>query len=98
MADLVVDVTREKWLYRTTIDIDGQVQSTRVFGCRDALGPVVDALEATCNEHHGVGSSAKPDMGSIPALITFVLPSGGILTYRLGYAEKPGPKRPQLFR
>lgn len=98
MADLVVDVTRQKWLYRTTVGINGQVESTRVFGCRDALGPVVDALEATCLENDGIRSDSDAQVGHVPALITFVLPSGGLLTYRLSYAEQMVAQRPQLIR
>lgn len=81
MAQLTVKVGAEKRLYRVEVYIDGEIEPTTVFGCRDGFGPVLAALEATEGQDDSIWSRAHAAVRGSPSTIAFHLPSGRIVTF-----------------
>lgn len=81
MPHLTVHVARHLDIYRVAVHIDGQVEPTTVFGCREALAPVVRALLATEDEQHRLFADAEPDAARRPSTIAFHLPGARVVTF-----------------
>jgi hypothetical protein len=76
--------------------IDGEIKPTTVFGCRESITPIVNALLRAEGEQHAAWSAPHSDMGAMPAAITFHLPGKRAVTYGVILPQQPLADGPQL--
>jgi hypothetical protein len=96
MSDFVIEVTTQRDHYRVEVYVDGEVQPRTIFGCRDALKPILDCLESTARQE-GVGwTRPETDTRHNVPEIAFLLPTGRSLTYVLARTQQPLSSGPQL--
>lgn len=96
MSRISVDVSRDSrhWVFH--VYVNGEIQPTTVFGCRDALTPLLEALLTANSEENIPGSSSETAVSVGPTLVTFHLPMGAVVSYvRIG-SQNPLPNSPQL--
>jgi hypothetical protein len=80
---VLVKVTRQMERYLIQVYVDGQIEPTTVFGCREALFPVLRALGGRAAHQNGIAPLRELHGASSPATIAVQLPRGDVLTYGL---------------
>jgi hypothetical protein len=89
MTSITIDLTREGRHWHIQLAVNGEIHSRRVFGCSEALTPLVSGLLAADAENASVGTHPEGHGPVRPATITVSMPSGRILTFALRSVQLP---------
>jgi hypothetical protein len=88
MKRIAIHLTHHARGWRIMLNVDGQIEPSTVFGCREGLFPLIAGLVATEAQVAAVRAGTQRNMGDAPTLITVTMPSGRELTFRLAEDEQ----------
>lgn len=94
MTSIFVELSREGRQWRIKVGVDGEIKARDVFGCTDAMNPLVFGLERCELEADRISARSKVEVRTFPSAITVRMPSGRSLTFtltRLQQAETVEP-------
>jgi hypothetical protein len=94
MKKALITIARERGHFRIEVYIDGQIEPTTVFGCREGIEPILDSLGSGERYKRTVGATSEPDTITPPATIAVRLPSGRYIAYGCVVAQDPFPDGP----
>jgi hypothetical protein len=83
MTSITVDLTRQGRHWNVQLAVNGEIHARRIFGCSEALTPLVSGLLAADAENATIGTHPEGDRPVRPATITVSMPSGRVLTFAL---------------
>jgi hypothetical protein len=95
VTGIVINLTRQAKHWSIQLAVDGQIEATTIFGCREALTPLVTGLMAAEAENTTVGPRSETDRSIGPATITVGMPSGRVLTFSLTSLQEALPNVPE---
>jgi hypothetical protein len=94
MTRITVDLSREKSHWRIQLAVNGEVHPRHVFGCTEALAPLIAALSAADAEQRSIWTTTDTDAPIRPATIAIGMPSGRVLTFKLTSVQQTLPDVP----
>jgi hypothetical protein len=89
-----ITVTRERGHFRIEVYVDAAIEPATVFGCREALLPILAAMETAEAQESAVAPRSESNTITTPATVTVRLPSGRYISYALVLAQDPTANRP----
>ena len=96
MSHLTVDVARDGRYWRITTYVNGAVEPTTVFGCRDGIAPIVEALLTAQAQQDAAWSGAESRVRGVPSTITLHLPGDRSIIYGVILPEEMVSQSPQF--
>ena len=83
MSTLAVTISREVKHWRIEAQIQGDVEPSTIFACRDGFSPILRCLVAAEAEMNAIETFTQRAPGDTPTLITVRMPSGRVLSFRI---------------
>lgn len=92
---LSIEFLNQGRFWRIVFGVNGKVEPTGVFGCRDGILPMVAALRAAELEYDPISATSKTDPRRGPPTIAVSMPSGRVLTFALMGVDPGASERPE---
>jgi hypothetical protein len=94
MKKCLITIARERGHFRIEVYVDGQIEPTTVFGCREGLSPMLAGFETGERDYRAVAAAPETNAVTAPSSIAVRLPSGRYIAYERVLAQDPVPDRP----
>jgi hypothetical protein len=88
VSHLTIKVHRERERYRIAVYVDGQVEPTTVFGCRECLLPILKRLGAAQGKKAPIFSTSEFNTAGGVTSVAVHLPRGDVVTYAATLPQK----------
>jgi hypothetical protein len=91
---LDIQLVHEGGHWRIELRVNGEVDSTTIFGCRQGFAPVFETFRAAETQVHAVGSGSESNVLPGEPSITVSMPSGRRLAFAFAGRTEAPPKVP----
>jgi hypothetical protein len=95
VSHLTIKVHRERERYRIAVYVDGQIEPTTVFGCRECLLPILERLGAAQGKKAPVFSTTEFRAAGGVTSVAVHLPRGDVVTYAAALPQKMIAESPE---